>query len=108
MPITQSTSNVGLTKVISVFYFMFGGTLVVASIFGFTISHTKLHWQSDAWLPSILMFSAIGTVRLTKWGRWSSYLFSILFLLAVPIGTLFGGYMLWHLTKFRSEFNKWY
>ena len=67
-----------------------------------------MNWKTDIWLPVFWLLVSVGTLRRTKWGRWLSYPISSVLLLGVPFGTLLGGFMLWHLTKYRAAFNKWY
>ena len=104
----EQNPDVGLTKAISVIYLLLGAALVIAVLSGAEMSGIKLKWRSDIWLPSLIILAAVGTLRRTKWGRWVSYLISCVLLLGVPIGTFLGGYMLWHLTKYRAAFNRWY
>jgi hypothetical protein len=104
----QQTPDVGLTRAISIIYLFYGLGFLVAAIGGAEVAGIKLEWSTDVWVPLIFVLAAIGTLRRTKWGRWMSYPMSILFLPGVPIGTLLGGFMLWHLTRYRIEFNRWY
>lgn len=60
----------------------------------------------DAIGPGLLVVAAIGAISRKPWGRWMCYLFSAFLLLGVPIGTLLGGMMIYHLTKYRSQFVK--
>ena len=98
----------GLTKAISIVYILFGLALIMAVICNAKIGNATLNWKTDIWIPIFLVISATGTLRLTKWGRWTSYLTSAILLLGVPIGTFLGAYMIWHLTKYRNQFNKWH
>lgn len=104
----NQTPDVGLTKAISIVYIFFGIAFAIAALESAEIAGIKLNWKNDIWVPLFWILAAVGTLRRTKWGRWMSYVFSSIFLLGVPIGTLFGGFMLWHLTKYRVAFNRWY
>lgn len=101
-------TDVGLTKAISIIYLLMGGLLTVVIVAGVEVRGIKAEWRNDIWLPAFMLFMAVGTLRRTMWGRWLSYVFSIFIVLGMPTGTLLGGYMLWHLTKFRAAFNRWY
>jgi hypothetical protein len=74
---------------------------------GARIAGTTLTWEYDAWAPLFVIIGAIGVLMRTRWGRWMTYPLSVFLLLAVPIGTLLGGFMIWHLTKYRDAFNRW-
>jgi len=85
-----------------------GCGLMVAILKGISMQGIVLNWKTDIWIPLIIVIGSIGTIRLTKWGRWISYLVSFFFLFSVPIGTFLGGFMIWHLTKYRAKFCRWY
>ena len=104
----QSTKQFGLTKAVSIIYFFLGIAFAVMVIKEIELQGIVLSWKQDIWIPLLFIVSAIGTIRLTKWGRWLSYVTSILCLLGVPIGTIIGGFMIWHLTKYRASFSQWY
>ena len=98
--------STGVTGVIAIIYCLFGlGFLgVIAS--GATLAGFHLRWV-DAWFPLLMAAGGIGTLRRTRWGRWLSYVISAPFLPGVPVGTLIGGFMIWHLTRYRREFTRW-
>jgi len=104
----ESNTYVGLTKAVAIIYLLLGTAFVVAVLSGAEFAGLKLKWHTDIWVPVIIMLAAVGTLRRTKWGRWLSYLVSSFMLVGVPVGTFLGGYMLWHLTKYRAAFNQWY
>ena len=104
----ERTENVGLTKAIAIIYLLFGFAWAVAVIRRVEFAGLQLDWRRDIWLPAIIVVAAIGTLRRTKWERWASYFVSSALLLGVPIGTMHGGFMIWHLTKFRNAFRNWY
>lgn len=104
----EASTEVGLTKAVATIYLFFGAAAIAAVLSGAEIADVKLDWRTDIWLPATIVLAAIGTLRRTKWGRWLSYVISGFIILGVPIGTFLGGYMLWHLTKYRAAFNKWY
>ncbi len=99
---------VGLTKAISIIYFILGLGVIVAALNEIEINGIVLNWKYDIWAPIFIMIIALATIRKTKWGRWLSYPFSIVILIGVPVGTILGGFMLWHLTKYRAAFTRWY
>ena len=98
----------GLIKEISITYLVLGFIFIVAALQGAEIAGMRLYWQKDIWFPAIMIIASIGTLRRTKWGWWISYLISFILLAGIPIGTFLGGFMLWHLTKYRKLFNRWY
>ena len=100
--------NIGLTRAISIIYFILGLVIVIAVLNEVQINGIILNWKYDLWGPIIIMIVALGTIRRTKWGRWFSYILSMIILIGVPIGTIIGGFMLWHLTKYRASFTRWY
>lgn len=104
----NQSPQVGLTKAISVIYVVLGLAWAVAVLRGAEIAGITLEWRTDIWVPLFWVAISLGTLRRTKWGRWLSYPISAVFLLGVPIGTVLGGFMLWHLTKYRVAFSRWY
>lgn len=104
----QIKKEYGLTRAVSIVYLLIGIGFAIASIAGVEIRGIILDWKYDIWIPLFFIITAIGTIRFTIWGRWFSYLVSFFVLYGVPIGTLLGFFMIWHLTKYRSVFNKWY
>ena len=104
----DGSKNIGLTKAISIIYLIFSIGMVIAIASGTKLGPITLNIKEDIWFPIFVAVVAIGTIRLTIWGRWFSYLLSFFVMLGVPIGTFLGGFMVWHLTKYRAAFNKWY
>jgi hypothetical protein len=107
--VNQATdeSKPGMTGAIAVCYFFLGAAVLLAIAMGGSIQGIDLLW-SDAWLPALIVISALGILRRTHWGRWLGYLVSLPLLVGVPLGTILGGYMIWHLTKFRASFSRAY
>lgn len=62
----------------------------------------------DAVFFGLLVFAGIGSVLRKPWGRWLSYFFSVLLLPGVPIGTVVGGLMIYHLTIYRDQFRRFH
>ena len=105
--VKQPESKVGQTKNVAIIYGVISVALIAAVITGQNINGQQLSTKSDIWLPVFLLLTAIGVYRKTRWGRWLGYLVSIPFFINVPVGTFLGGYMLWHLTKYRGSFKQW-
>ena len=105
--VKQPESKVGQTKNVSIIYGVISVALIAAVLTGQNINGQQLSMKSDIWLPVFLLLTAIGVYRKTRWGRWLGYLVSIPFFINVPVGTFLGGYMLWHLTKYRGSFKQW-
>jgi len=99
--------NVGLTKGISIIYLIYSVFMAIAITTETTIGG-ELVSEIDVFLPLIVIIISFATIRRIIWGRWASYLVSFMFLFGVPLGTVIGGYMIWHLTKYRSSFNRWH
>ena len=104
----NDSQNVGLTKAISIVYLIFSFGMVVAIFNGAKLGPYTLNIKEDIWFPIFIAVIAVATIRRTKWGRWLSYALSFFIMLGVPIGTFVGGFMVWHLTKYRFSFNRWY
>jgi len=100
-------SRPGMTGAIAVIYVLYGTGLLLAIAMGGSVQGIELMW-SDAWFPALILVAAFGILRRTRWGRWLGYLVSLPLLVGVPIGTMLGGNMIWHLTKFRALFSRLY
>ncbi|MGQ8366191.1 hypothetical protein [Glaciecola sp. 1036] len=105
--VEQQESKVGQTKNVAIIYGMISVGLITAVVTGQTINGQQLSSTNDIWLPVFLLFTSIGVYRKTWWGSWFGYLVSVPFFINVPVGTFLGGYMLWHLTKYRDSFKHW-
>jgi hypothetical protein len=86
-------------------YIALGVALLCACFLGGNVAGFRLQ-PEDAWFPGLLVVGAIGTIFRRPWGRWLSYFFSILMLPGVPIGTIVGGLMIYHLTIYRDQFRR--
>ena len=53
---------------------------------------------------ALLGTAGAGIAPRTACGRWLGYLASALPFVGIPIGTLLGGLMIWHLTEYRAAF----
>lgn len=94
----------GLISPIGVFFIILGAALVAASLLRAEIRELRLTpW--DATGPVLMITAGVGAIFRKPWGRWLSYLISLLLLPGVPIGTIFGGYMIYHLTIYRDQFR---
>ena len=95
----------GVISEIAWLYIALGAACVAASLAGARIQNITLQ-PADAWLPGLLLLAGIGALLRKPWGRWLSYLFSVWLLLGVPIGTIVGGLMIYHLTIYRDQFRR--
>jgi len=100
-------SSTGVTGAVAIIYCLLGLAFLGIIVSGGTLAGFRLGW-ADAAFPLLLVVGGVGTLRGTRWGRWLSYLVSAPFLLGVPVGTLVGGFMIWHLTLYRRSFTRWY
>jgi len=105
-PVAAAKSRTpGLITHIAVVYVLLGLALAVAATMHTEIGGVRLDtW--DAVAPILLILAGVGAILRKKWGRWSCYFFSAILLLGVPIGTLLGGLMLYHLTIYRDQFAR--
>ena len=97
----------GMTGLLAIIYMLYGSALLIAVAMHGSIQGIKLGWP-DAWLPALIVVAGIGILRRTYWGRWIGYLVSLPLLIGVPIGTILGGYMIWHLSRHRAAFSRAY
>jgi hypothetical protein len=95
----------GIIKVISVIYILIGLGVAMASMRRAEIAGQQLE-PLDAVVPVVWIVGAVGTLLRKNWGRVASYIFSVVILFGVPIGTLLGGFMIYHLTKHKDLFRK--
>jgi hypothetical protein len=93
----------GVTGAIAIIYCLYGVSLLVVIGLGDSALGMPPSW-ADAVIPVLLIVTGVGVLRRTRWGRWLGYFVSLPLLLGVPIGTLLGGYMIWHLTQYRRHF----
>jgi len=100
-------SRPGMAGAVAVIYALYGTALLVAIAMGGSIQGIELGWP-DAWFPALILIASAGVLRRSRWGRWLGYLVSLPLLIGVPIGTMLGAYMIWHLTKYRALFSKSY
>jgi hypothetical protein len=109
MTVAQASdaSRPGMAGAVAVIYALYGTGFLVAIVMGGTIQGISLGWP-DAWLPALILAASVGVLRRARWGRWLAYVVSLPLLFGVPIGTILGGYMIWHLTKYRALFSKPY
>ena len=59
----------------------------------------------DLWWPILLIIAAVGAILRKPWGRWGCYVFSLLILPGIPLGTIMGGFMIYYLTVYRDQFR---
>jgi len=95
----------GVIKVIAWIYLVLGVTLASLGLLHIQVAGQRLGLLS-AILPALLALGAIGTLLRRQWGRYLSAFFSVILLFAVPIGTLLGGFMLYHLAHNKALFAR--
>ena len=100
-------SPTGVTSTVSIIYILINMGFVLAALSESAINSVTLNAKDDVWLPTIIILISLGIMRQTRWGRWFGYLISFPLIFVLPLGTLLGGYMIWHLTKYRLSFVKW-
>jgi hypothetical protein len=86
-------------------YAIFGLALFLACLAGAQIGEIQLY-AVDAFLPLLIIIAAAGAILRRPWGRWLCYAFSVLILPGVPLGTIIGGLMIYHLTVHRDQFRR--
>lgn len=100
--------NTGSTRLIAIIFVCILFGLFIATLMESNLGGNKLSPSVDTILTGIGILIFIGVVRRTIWGRWLAYPILCVALLGIPIGTFFGGIMIWQLTKYRHNFNKWF
>tara|TARA_B100000780_G_scaffold262425_1_gene215554 strand:+ start:2750 stop:3064 length:315 start_codon:yes stop_codon:yes gene_type:complete len=100
-------SKVGQTKNVAIIYSIIASAIIIAVATEQSINSYQLTPKTDLWAPLFLLLTSIGVYRKTRWGRWFGYLVSLPFVFNAPIGSFLGGYMIWHLTKYRGSFKQW-
>ena len=103
-PPDPATKKGGLITQIGTIYLLMGLVLAVLALLGLKIGSYQLApW--NAVTPALLALAGLGAILRKQWGRWSCYFFSAILLLGVPIGTILGGLMIYHLTSYRRQFD---
>ena len=103
-PPDPATRKGGLITQIGTIYLLMGLVLAVLALLRLKIGGYQLvPW--NAVTPALLAVAGIGAILRKQWGRWSCYFFSVVLLLGVPIGTILGGLMIYHLTIYRAQFG---
>ena len=102
---TQRGRLPGQITPIAWMYAIYGVGLAVACIAGAQIGQIQLS-AVDAFFPLLLIVAAAGAILRKSWGRWLCYAFSVLILPGVPLGTIIGGLMIYHLTVHRDQFRR--
>jgi hypothetical protein len=90
-------------QVIAWIYFLLGFTFFAMGLANVQFAGQRLD-SASAIVPGLLAVGAVGTLLKKQWGRYLSYFFSIILLVAIPIGTLLGAFMLYHLTHSKDLF----
>ena len=93
----------GVIKVIAWIYFVLGFTFFAMGLANVQFAGQRLD-SASAIVPGLLALGAVGTLLKKQWGRYLSYFFSVILLVAVPIGTFLGAFMLYHLTHNKDLF----
>ena len=103
-PPDPATKKGGLITQIASIYLLLGLVLAVLALLRVKIgSYQLVPWNAAT--PALLALAGLGAILRKQWGRWSCYFFSVIFLLGVPIGTILGGLMIYHLTIYRRQFD---
>jgi hypothetical protein len=103
--LTEHHGAPGQITSIAWIYAIFGAGLVIACFAGAQTGQVRLS-STDAVFPAVLILAAIGAIRRKSWGRWLCYGFSVLIFPFVPLGTIVGGLMIYHLTVHRDQFGR--
>jgi ribose/xylose/arabinose/galactoside ABC-type transport system permease subunit len=95
----------GLITPIAWIYVAFGLTMAIACLIEAQIGPVQLS-PADAVGPGLLIVAGVGAILRKPWGRWLCYAVSALLVLGVPIGTIIGVLMIYHLTVHRDQFGR--
>ena len=105
MTSTQLKHLPGQITAIAWIYAVFGLAVLIACLTGAQIGPVRLS-VVDAFTPALLIVSAVGAMFRRPWARWLCYIFSVLMLAGVPLGTIVGGRMIHQLTVHRDQFRR--
>jgi hypothetical protein len=103
-PPTQRRAGGQITP-IAWMYIIYGLALGAACLAEAEIGPIRLS-AIDAVVPALQVVAAIGAILRRPWGRWLCYVFSVLLLPGVPLGTIIGGLMIYQLTIHRDQFRR--
>jgi len=106
---TQRARLPGQVTPIAWMYVALGLALVVACLAGaqFEVQFGQIQLSAvDALFPLLVIVGGLGAILRKPWGRWLCYAFSVLILPGVPLGTIIGGLMIYHLTVHRDQFRR--
>jgi hypothetical protein len=95
----------GQITAIAWIYVAFGTGVLIATLSGAQLGPLPLS-PIDAILPALLIVAAVGAILRKPWGRWLCYVFSVLILPGIPLGTIVGGLMIYNLTIHRDQFRR--
>jgi len=99
------TKTPGLITPIGWIYVSLGMAFLAVALFRVQVGPVPLG-PKDSVVPLLIILAGVGAILRKPWGRWFAYIVSALFLLGVPIGTLLGGFMIYHLTIYRDQFHR--
>ena len=102
---TERNRLPGQVTPIAWMYVVFGLGLSLACLAEAQIGPVQLS-AADAFPPLLLIVAAVGAILRKPWGRWLCYGFSAVLLVGIPLGTIIGGLMIYHLTVHRDQFRR--
>jgi hypothetical protein len=96
--------HVRRARAIAKFYVAYGAGLIIAAVF-FQPTIGSIQVQPiDAFGPGAMLLGAVALLRGFRVGFYATFFFSLIMLIAVPVGTVLGGFMIHSLWRARAHF----
>ncbi len=104
-PLRTDKRMPGLITPIGWVYVLLGSAMCGAAYLEVTMGPLHLR-PIDPLSPALLALAGVGAILRLRWGRWLAYLMSALILIGIPIGTVLGVLMIYHLTIYKAQFGE--
>ncbi len=101
---TGDSARAGLITPIGWSYVVLGVAFSVGALLHVKIGPLQMG-PLDMVSTGLLVLAGVGAILRARWGRWLAYAMSAILLLGIPIGTILGALMIYHLTIHRDQFN---
>jgi len=101
---TEDSARTGLITPIGWSYVVLGVAFSVGALLHVKIGPLQMG-PLDMVSTGLLVLAGVGAILRARWGRWLAYAMSAILLLGIPIGTILGALMIYHLTIHRDQFK---
>ena len=101
---TEDSGRGGLVTPIGWTYIVLGVVLSAGALLHATIGPVRLA-PLNLVSTALLILAGVGAILRAPWGRWLAYAMSAILLVGIPIGTILGALMIYHLTIHRDQFS---